>query len=167
MPLSPISSPSPGLNWLLELLASCVEPTDVHLRPGGDRRREHKVHLSTVDIALLGHLLDLLRDQVAAVSVSVEGNSRAETSRDIGRAIADAESDEETPLEAEILELLRREGKPLQGKVIANRLGRKDNGWLRACLSRLVKREAIESSRRGYRFIAERTTDESQCTDGG
>lgn len=159
--------PSPALYWLLQMLASLTSPADVLVRPDGDRRRENKLHLSTVDIALLGQLLDLLRERVGPVSVEGNPGTRRGDAPDAPDMSCDAEGDAPTltPQASDILALLGREGRPLLGKVIAARLGVKYSSRLRACLADLVERGHLRHGKAGY-WLASPAQSDTGDTDG-
>lgn len=160
------SAEAPMLHWLLEMLA-CLSPSeglDVVLRPGGDRRRECKVHVPAGERGLLGVVLELLGGKSGGVGV--ESHGQGVESGDVGvesdesddapdlvqsdRATTHPTTTDLYTLEVEILRVLTDAGRPLAGKVVAARLGRKYSGWVKACLSRLVKLGLLGQGAEGY-----------------
>jgi len=152
------ASTSPGLCWLLEMLA-CMNPheaMDVLLRPGGDRRRECKLHVPAGERGLLGVLLDLMREH--AKGARDEHNRTCESGSE-----TESETESETALytlENDIRRVVGTGGRPLAGKVIAARLGRKYSGWIKTCLARLVKAGRLIQGGEGYGIAPDKSDDE-------
>jgi hypothetical protein len=183
------------LHWLLEMIA-CLSPSeglDVVLRPGGDRRRECKVHVPAGERGLLGVVLDLLGGKVGwksgvvgvesggvgveshGVRVESDESDESHDAPDLvqsGRATgaenhpAESETRATTTdlytLEVEILRVLTESNRPLAGKVVASRLGRKYSGWVKACLSRLVKLGLLGQGAEGYVVVVAGESDDGR-----